>query len=145
MNVGDCRVSANSVEGGLLIQDHKKQQVLNNPDNPERPKAVHWDTVLFDDAQIKEPVSSSQQTTVQDIVQMVPSLQHLFWKNKHNLCWLDSLLVALVHSTVLKEASCDKICSTDTFLCNNYAVKYLCATYKKLYAFIKAKEQHCEG
>lgn len=146
VNVGDSGASAKSVENGLLIHDHKNQQVLDGPDKTY--KAIHstsGDTVLPDYAQIKDPVSSSQQSAVQDLMQMVPTLQHLFWKNKHNFCWLDSLLVALVHSTILKEASCERMCLSDKFLSKDFSVKYVCATYKKLYAYIKAKEQHCQG
>ncbi|XP_026797732.3 SUMO-specific isopeptidase USPL1 [Pangasianodon hypophthalmus] len=153
VDVGDCRVSDKSIEKGLLSNDHKKQQEVENADKSSEafhvPSGVSG---LSDGAQIKDPVSSSQDKTwevppldetVQDLMQMVPTHQHLFWRNKDNLCWLDSLLVALVHSRILREASCENVFLTDKVPCKNYTVKTLCATYKNSYAYIKAKEQQC--
>ncbi|XP_054612021.1 SUMO-specific isopeptidase USPL1 isoform X2 [Dunckerocampus dactyliophorus] len=37
-----------------------------------------------------------------DAVDLVSSPEHLFWRNSHNLCWLDVLLVVLVHSHSLR-------------------------------------------
>lgn len=147
VNVGDCRVHAKSVEKELLINDHKKQQEFENADKTT--EVTTGDSGLSDDTQIKDPVSSCQDkpmdVTVQNLIQMVPTPQHLFWRNKHNFCWLDSLLVALACSRILKEASCENVCLTDKFPRKNYTVMDLCATYKKLYAYIKAKEQQCQG
>lgn len=154
VDVGDCRVSAKSVEKGPLINDHKKQQDVENADQSIEAFHVTSGDSGLSDAQIKVPVSNSQDkkwevpsmdVTVQDLIEMVPTRQHLFWRNKDNLCWLDSLLVALVHSRILREASCENVCLTDKFSCKNYTVKNLCATYKKSYAHIKAKELQCHG
>ncbi|KAF4082113.1 hypothetical protein AMELA_G00147890 [Ameiurus melas] len=149
VDVGDFRVSAKSIKKGLLINEHKKQQEVENADkSTEAFYFPIWDSGLSDYTQIKDPVSSSQdkmwvsamEVTVQDLVQMVPTLHHLFWRNKDNLCWLDSLLVALVHSRILTEVSCEDVSLTE----RNYTVKNLCATYKKSYAYFKAKEQQCQ-
>lgn len=153
-NVGDYRVSAKSIEKRLLINDHKKQQEVENADNSsETSRATNGDSGLSD-AQAKDPVSSSQDKTwevppttakVHMMLQMVPTQHHLFWRNKHNFCWLDSLLVALVHSRILREAFSENVCLTDKFPYKNDPVKNLCASYLKSYSYIKAKEQQCQG
>lgn len=155
-NVGDFSVSVKSIKKRPLINDHQKQQEIENAVEGTKAFLVtSGDSRLSDDAQIKNPLSSSQDkmweippmdVTVQDLIQMVPTLQHLFWRNKHNFCWLDSLLVALVHSRILGEAFFENECLTDKFPCKNaYTVKKLCDTYKNSYAYIKAKEKHCQG
>ncbi|KAF5892957.1 SUMO-specific isopeptidase USPL1, partial [Clarias magur] len=154
LGFGDCRVSAVSVEKKLLINDHKKQQEVENaPRDTEAFCINSGDSGFSNDAQMEEPVSSSQanmwkvpsmDVALQDYMQMVPTWQHLFWKNKDNLSWLDSMLVALVHSRILREASYENVCLTDKFPCKKYTVKNLCATYKTLYAYIKSKEQQCQ-
>ncbi|KAM9456425.1 SUMO-specific isopeptidase USPL1 isoform 2-T3 [Clarias gariepinus] len=154
LGFGDCRVSAMSVKNELLINDHKKQQEVENAfRNTEAFCVNSGDSGFSNDAQMEEPVSSCQanmwkvpsmDAAVQGFIQMVPTWQHLFWKNKDNLCWLDSMLVALVHSRILREASYENVCLTDKFPCKNYTVKNLCATYKTLCTYIKAKEQQCQ-
>lgn len=149
-SVSDCSVSVKSIEQGLLVNNHQEQQCVENADkSTEAPHVTTRDTVL----QIGNPVSSSPvkvwkrppvDLSMQDLVQMVPTRQHLFWKNKDNLCWLDSLLVALVHSRIIREG-CENVCLNEELSCKQFTVKILCATYKKSYAHIKAKEQHCQG
>ncbi|KAK3550113.1 hypothetical protein QTP86_020671 [Hemibagrus guttatus] len=154
VDVGDYRVSLKSVDEGLLINDHQKKQVVENTDkSTESSPVTSGDSELSDVSQIRDSVFSTQDKkwelsttdlSGQDLMHMVPTQQHLFWKNKDNLCWLDSLLVALVHSRIIREASCENVCSTEKFPCKYFTVKNLCATYKKSYTYIKAKEQHCQ-
>ncbi|KAG7322454.1 hypothetical protein KOW79_013800 [Hemibagrus wyckioides] len=153
VDVGDCRLSSKSIDEGLLINDHQKKQVVENADkSTESSHVISGVSELSDVSQIRDSVSSTQDKkwelstmdlSGQDLMHMVPAQQHLFWKNKDNLCWLDSLLVALVHSRIIREASCENVCSTEKFPCKYFTVKNLCATYKKSYTYIKAKEQHC--
>lgn len=148
-NVGDCGVPAKSIE---LLNDYKKQQEVKNADKSTETSCVTSGNSGLSDAQIKDPVSSSQDKTwvvppivpVQDLIEMVPTQQHLFWRNELNFCWLDTLLVALVHTRTLREA-CENVCLTDKIPSKSHIVKNLCATYMKSHAYIKAKEQQCQG
>lgn len=157
VDVGDCRLSSKSIDEGLFINDHQKKQVVENADkSPKSSPVTSGGSELSDVSQIRDSVSSTQDkkwelSTVdlsgQDLMHMQhqPAQQHIFWKNKDNLCWLDSLLVALVYSRVIREASCENVCSIEKFPCKNFTVKNLCATFKKSNMYIKAKEQHCQG
>ncbi|XP_046717254.1 SUMO-specific isopeptidase USPL1 isoform X2 [Silurus meridionalis] len=148
VDVGDCSVSILKRE---LFNDHKKQQEIENADTSTEIFYATSGESGF--SEVKDPVSSSRGKTsvelplgltVQHLIQVAPTQQHLFWKNKENLCWLDSLLVALVYSRVLRETSCENECLADKSPCTIYTVKNLCAAYKTSYAYIKAKEQQCQ-
>ncbi|KAK2823348.1 hypothetical protein Q7C36_019948 [Tachysurus vachellii] len=153
VDVGDCSVPVNSIEDGLLINDHQKKQIVENADNTTEASHANCKDSGLSDFQIRDSVSSTQDKKcevstldlfVEDLLHMVPTRQHLFWKNKDNLCWLDSLLVALVHIRIIREASCENVFSTEKFQCKDFTVKNLCVTYQKSCTYIKAKEQHCQ-
>nr|XP_023683487.1 SUMO-specific isopeptidase USPL1 isoform X1 [Paramormyrops kingsleyae] len=59
---------------------------------------------------------------------------HLFWKNEQNLCWLDCLLVALVHCQALRE-------HRTSLLDGASAVGRLLASYDKAGLLVKAREE----
>ncbi|XP_066555800.1 SUMO-specific isopeptidase USPL1 [Amia ocellicauda] len=69
-----------------------------------------------------------------DSGQLVPAPLCLFWKNRHSLCWLDSLMVALVHSSALKEG-------VNTLHTENSPVRKLWTEYHKACALLKGAPQ----
>lgn len=120
----------------------------------ELPAATHEDSDLCDKKDIC--VSSSQDEGEEifgmdvdmESSELVPVQQHVFWKNEDNLCWLDSLLVMLVYCKTIRETPCENVKLIDKLTsvpCSNSAVWNLCSTYDKTCAYLKAKEQQCEG
>lgn len=64
---------------------------------------------------------------------------HLFWKNEQNLCWLDCLLVALVHCQALREHRASLLDGAST-------VGQLLASYDQASLLVKAREEtHQQG
>ncbi|XP_048838738.1 SUMO-specific isopeptidase USPL1 isoform X2 [Brienomyrus brachyistius] len=59
---------------------------------------------------------------------------HLFWKNEQNLCWLDCLLVALVHCQALREHRASLVDGTSV-------VGRLLASYDQAGLLVKAREE----
>lgn len=76
---------------------------------------------------------------VESPVELVPLHPHFFWKNEDNLCWLDSLLVMLVKNRTVREAM-----SRGENLTHSVVRNFL-STYDKTCAYVKAKEQLCQG
>ncbi|XP_064208814.1 SUMO-specific isopeptidase USPL1 [Anguilla rostrata] len=66
--------------------------------------------------------------------EMVAVPSHLFWRNENNLCWLDTLLVALVHCRTLRKRAA-------SLLKNNSPVQQLCNRYREACDHVKAQEQ----
>lgn len=66
--------------------------------------------------------------------EMVAVPSHLFWRNENNLCWLDTLLVALVHCRTLRKRAA-------SLLMNNSPVQQLCNRYREACDHVKAQEQ----
>ncbi|KAG5844683.1 hypothetical protein ANANG_G00165080 [Anguilla anguilla] len=66
--------------------------------------------------------------------EMVAVPSHLFWRNDNNLCWLDTLLVALVHCRTLRKRAA-------SLLKNNSPVQQLCNRYREACDHVKAQEQ----
>lgn len=152
VDVDDCRASGKSVKKRLIIEEHHKQQKVGNAVNSTDASCVtSEDSGLPTNVQIRNPEHSKQvpplDVPVQDLMQsqLVSTHQYLFWKNRDNLCWLDSLLVAVVHSRIIRKALIsENICLTEKLPCKNLPVTNLCATYKKLCTYIKGKEQQCQ-
>ncbi|XP_061103350.1 SUMO-specific isopeptidase USPL1 [Conger conger] len=67
-------------------------------------------------------------------VEMVAAPSHLFWKNENNLCWLDALLVALVHCRTLRKRA-------ESLLKNRSPIQRLCNRYSQACDLVKANEQ----
>ncbi|KAG7484418.1 hypothetical protein MATL_G00049190 [Megalops atlanticus] len=88
----------------------------------------------------QEPESSAEQEVRMLVehqggpVELVAAPSHLFWRNEHSLCWLDTLLVALVHCRTLMEhaASLPE---------NSSPVRKLCDRYNKACDVMKTNEQ----
>lgn len=146
-----------------LPKDVGEQSILGKPvsikgteeQHPkDLPATTHEDLDLFDK---KDVCVSSTQDEVEEIFgmdvdmessELVPVQPHIFWKNKDNLCWLDSLLVMLVNCKTIRETPCQNVKLIDKLtseFCSNSAVWNLCSTYDKTCAYLKAKEQQCEG
>lgn len=51
----------------------------------------------------RTPSQDSSSTTIIQSVELVPLPNKLFWSNSNNLCWLDSMLVALVNCERLRK------------------------------------------
>ncbi|XP_036380850.1 SUMO-specific isopeptidase USPL1 [Megalops cyprinoides] len=68
------------------------------------------------------------------LVELVASPSHLFWRNEHNLCWLDTLLVALLHCRTLMEHAA-------SLPGDRSPVQKLCDRYNKACDVMKANEQ----
>ncbi|XP_072515494.1 SUMO-specific isopeptidase USPL1 [Salminus brasiliensis] len=152
----DCRVSTESVEEKLFANGQEEQRVVENGVKnacTDTPAASTEDQVLSDVAQTENYVSSTQDETskttltdesTQDFAELVPTRPHLFWRNKDNLCWLDSLLVALVHFSVFTEVPHVDASLTDNFPSKNCTVRSLCARYRKTCTYLKSKEKMCQ-
>ncbi|XP_066506846.1 SUMO-specific isopeptidase USPL1 [Hoplias malabaricus] len=116
----------------------------------EAPAASIEVSLLSDATQFEEYVSSTQDEAEeapqmdivkQDLIKFVPAQLHLFWRNKDNLCWLNALMVALVHLKVLSET----VIMTEDFSVKSCIVRNLCSSYKKTCAYVKIKEQVYQG
>ncbi|XP_036416910.1 SUMO-specific isopeptidase USPL1 isoform X2 [Colossoma macropomum] len=152
---GDCRVSTELFEEELFANGHEEKGEVGNDVKKTctAPTASNEDSELSDSAQTEDYVSSTQDeagevplhVATQDLKEMVPSQLHLFWRNKDNLCWLDSLLVALVHLSVFSKAPCENVSLTDHLSSKNCTVGNLCARYRKTCSYLKSKEQKCQG
>uniref|UniRef100_A0AAR2IT76 USP domain-containing protein n=1 Tax=Pygocentrus nattereri TaxID=42514 RepID=A0AAR2IT76_PYGNA len=108
---GDCRVSTDSEESELSDSVQTEDYVSSTQDEA-------GEVPLTD-------------VTTQDLKEMVPSQLHLFWRNKDNLCWLDSLLVALVHLSAFSRAPCENVGLKDHVCSKNCTVGNLCTKYRK--------------
>ncbi|MGH0172686.1 UNVERIFIED_CONTAM: hypothetical protein FKN15_063904 [Acipenser sinensis] len=67
----------------------------------------------------------------------VPVPRCLYWKNKHALCWLDCIMVALVQSRAVKE--CVINLNTES------AIKRLCTVYEKACTLLTEQGKENEG
>ncbi|KAL7848218.1 hypothetical protein AOLI_G00229360 [Acnodon oligacanthus] len=154
---GDCRVSTELFEEELFASGHEEKGEVGNDVRKtctEAPAASSEESELSDSAQTEDYVSSTQDeagevpltdVAARDLKEMVPSQLHLFWRNKDNLCWLDSLLVALVHLRVFSKAPCENVSLKDHMCSKNCTVGNLCTRYRKTCAYLKSKEQKCQG
>lgn len=52
---------------------------------------------------IQSETEDLSSTTITESVELVPIPNKLFWRNNNNLCWLDSMLVALVNCRSLRK------------------------------------------
>uniref|UniRef100_A0A8B9HEH0 Ubiquitin specific peptidase like 1 n=1 Tax=Astyanax mexicanus TaxID=7994 RepID=A0A8B9HEH0_ASTMX len=147
----DCRVSSELLEVKRFPYRQEEQNVVQNNIQtcPEAPAANNEDQVLSDTAQTENCVSSTRKETTettltdgatQDLIEMMPYQQHLFWKNKDNLCWLDSLLIALVHFGVFSEVNS----GSNSFLSKSCHVRNLCTRYRKTCTYLKSKGKQLE-
>uniref|UniRef100_A0A3B1KER2 Ubiquitin specific peptidase like 1 n=1 Tax=Astyanax mexicanus TaxID=7994 RepID=A0A3B1KER2_ASTMX len=147
----DCRVSSELLEVKRFPYRQEEQNVVQNNIQtcPEAPAANNEDQVLSDTAQTENCVSSTRKETTettltdgatQDLIEMMPYQQHLFWKNKDNLCWLDSLLIALVHFGVFSEVNS----GSNSFLSKSCHVRNLCTRYRKTCTYLKSKGKQCQ-
>ncbi|KAJ8412465.1 hypothetical protein AAFF_G00128010 [Aldrovandia affinis] len=66
--------------------------------------------------------------------ELIAAPSHMFWRNENNLCWLDTMLVALVHCWTLRKHV--------AFLHEDKSpIQRLCEGYNKACDLVKAKEQ----
>ncbi|XP_062870899.1 SUMO-specific isopeptidase USPL1 [Trichomycterus rosablanca] len=102
-------------------------------------------------AQIINPVSSTQDekckthqgnVAVDDLIEMVPTRPHLFWRNTNNLCWLNSLLVALVHFRAFRKSSYENVGLADDI---PNIMRNFCVRFNQSCANLRTKEQLCQG
>uniref|UniRef100_W5LVT2 Ubiquitin specific peptidase like 1 n=1 Tax=Lepisosteus oculatus TaxID=7918 RepID=W5LVT2_LEPOC len=71
--------------------------------------------------------------------ELVPAPPFLFWKNQHSLCWLDSLMVVLVHSSAVRE-------NLNTLQSDSSPLRRLCTEYDKAQALLQeAQRTSSEG
>lgn len=82
---------SNQFKDGTLSSQHKAQQ-----DQTSLSACKHFDNIQSD---------PEDTTSVEDIKssELLPLPDQLFWCNSENLCWLDSMLVALVNCKSLKK------------------------------------------
>uniref|UniRef100_A0AAR2KME5 USP domain-containing protein n=1 Tax=Pygocentrus nattereri TaxID=42514 RepID=A0AAR2KME5_PYGNA len=154
---GDCRVSTELFEEELFANGHEEKAEVGSDVKKtctEVPAPSSEESELSDSVQTEDYVSSTQDeagevpltdVTTQDLKEMVPSQLHLFWRNKDNLCWLDSLLVALVHLSAFSRAPCENVGLKDHVCSKNCTVGNLCTKYRKTCAYLKSKEQKYQG
>lgn len=128
------------LERNTVLVDSTEKEILE-----EVPVGTDVDVDL-DVNKKDDDVSSTQDQTEEMVeldmavdtpVELVPLRPHLFWKNKDNLCWLDSLLVMLVNSRTIREAMSQDVNLPDSVVRNFFS------TYDKTCAYVKAKEQQC--
>ncbi|XP_035522010.1 SUMO-specific isopeptidase USPL1 isoform X1 [Morone saxatilis] len=60
-------------------------------------------TTCKDVGSIKSETANLSSTAITELEELVPVPNQLFWKNSDNLCWLDSVLVALVNCRSLRK------------------------------------------
>ncbi|XP_076876515.1 SUMO-specific isopeptidase USPL1 [Brachyhypopomus gauderio] len=149
----DSPLSVELSEEKLFTEGHSEQMLVVNGDKRVSTE-VSTAATGYSDERVGDYVSSTQEDiggamlldeTKPDLVEMVTTRPHLFWKNRDNLCWLDSLLVALVHFRAFREALCENVRLPKNFPSKHRTVVDLSEGYKKICAYIKAKEQKCQG
>ncbi|KAK1800316.1 hypothetical protein P4O66_000212 [Electrophorus voltai] len=155
-DVGDSPMSADLFEEKLFANGHNGQRVVVNGEERARTEVSTATTgypELSGNDQVEDYVSSTQEDVGETMLldgatpeqmEMVPTRPHLFWRNRYNLCWLDSLLVALVHFRAFSEAPCEYVSLPDNFSSRDSTVVNLYGRYKNICAYLKTKEQQCQ-
>ncbi|KAI4895179.1 hypothetical protein NFI96_023708 [Prochilodus magdalenae] len=145
----DCRVSTESFEKELFACSNEKKEEVGNDVKKTCTEAPTADKDS-DAPQIENYVSSTQDEAGEALLMDValqgseetkPAQFHLFWRNKANLCWLNSLLVALVHLRAFSEPPYEKSYFPVNLSSKNSTVWNLCTRYRKTCAHLKAQEQ----
>ncbi|XP_056322428.1 SUMO-specific isopeptidase USPL1 [Danio aesculapii] len=156
-------MSINHIEEKPMSFDHTMEKHMSIDQTEEQPVSIdateeqqpeELPAATDEDVDLcerKDDCVSSTQDETEEVLEssseLVPVHPELFWKNEENMCWLDAMLVMLVHCRTIRETPCQGIKLSDklaTVPCNDSVVWKLCWTYDKTCAYLKAKIKQSE-
>lgn len=137
----------------LSIDQTEEQPISIDPTEEQQPEELP--AVSDEDVDLCERkedcVSSTQDEMEEEVLEssseLVPVHSELFWKNEENMCWLDAMLVMLVHCRTIRGTPCRGIKLSDklaTVPCNDSVVWKLCWRYDKTCAYLQARKKQSE-
>ncbi|KAG9351815.1 hypothetical protein JZ751_023066 [Albula glossodonta] len=143
------------VQGGRLTEDHEecmeglearlteefkvrptveKEEMTLEDEEGKLKKEQQVQTVEEKEVSLAEEQEVRLTVAQEGELELVNAPSHLFWRNEHNLCWLNTMLVAVVHCRALRE-------HVVSMLEDKSPLRRLCHGYNKACGLVKAKEQ----